>query len=77
MLHGTRFYKDFLGMAPKTQEKKRLAELDFIKTKNFCQSKAITRSSHHGSVEMNLTRNHEVEGLISGLSQWVKDPALL
>ena len=29
-----------------------------------------------GTVEMNLTRNHEVAGLIPGLTQWVKDPML-
>ena len=33
-------------------------------------------SSHHGTVEMNLTRNHEVVSSIPGLTQWVKDPAL-
>ena len=34
-------------------------------------------SSHLGAVETNPTRNHEVVGLIPGLTQWVKDLALL
>ena len=34
------------------------------------------RSSCCGAAEMNLTRNHEVVGLIPGLSQWLKDPVL-
>ena len=29
-----------------------------------------------GTVELNLTRNHEVVGWISGLTQWVKDLGL-
>ena len=40
-----------------------------LKTKN--------KSSHHGAVEMNLTSNHEVAGSIPGLTQCVKDLALL
>ena len=34
----------------------------------------IIGSSHHGSVEMNLTSIHEDAGLIPGLDQWVKGP---
>ena len=34
------------------------------------------RSSRCGTVETNLTRSHEVVGLIPGLNEWVKDLAL-
>ena len=36
----------------------------------------IYGSSHCSTAETNLTFNHEVAGLIPGLAQWVKDPAL-
>ena len=35
------------------------------------------RSFHCGTAETNMTRNHEFADLILGLSQWVKDLALL
>ena len=37
---------------------------------------SLSRSSHHGAVETNTTRNHEVAGYIPGLAQWVKDLVL-
>ena len=38
--------------------------------------KKVLGSSHYGSVEMNLTRNHDVVGSIPGLTLWVKDLVL-
>ena len=40
------------------------------------QIKTTMRSSRLGAVETNRTRNHEVVGLIPGLAQQVRDPAL-
>ena len=42
----------------------------------FIQIEVCGRSSCHGSVETNLTSTYEFEGLIPGLTQWIKDLAL-
>ena len=36
----------------------------------------IFQTSHHGSVETNLTSIHEDTVSIPGLAQWVRDPGL-
>jgi len=43
--------------------------------KEFLKIK-INRSSHCGSAETNLTKNHGVADSIPGLAQWIKDPVL-
>ena len=43
----------------------------------LCIFKLNLRRSHCGAAEANTTRSHEVVGLIPGLTQWVKDLALL
>ena len=47
-------------------------QVDFV----FSEVKTEARSSSRGAEEMNPTRNYEVAGLIPGLTQLVKDPAL-
>ena len=42
----------------------------------MCFKCVLSGSSHHGSVETNLTIIHEKAGSIPGLAQWVKDPTL-
>ena len=42
----------------------------------WLQPKKTQRCSHCGSAEMNPTGIHKNVGSISGLAQWVKDPAL-
>ena len=44
---------------------------------NRCFKTFFLGNSHCSPAEVNLTRNHEVAGSISGLAHQVKDPALL
>ena len=52
------------------------SNIQFKKTNVLLNIKMNKWSSHHGSVQTNLTSIHEDEGLIPGLSQWVKDLVL-
>ena len=61
---------------PKKRKKEKRIFSNHIIMKLKINNKRNYRSSCHGAVEMNLTRNHEVVGLIPCLVQWVKDLAL-
>ena len=48
----------------------------YFKCFRLCKSLlkiCVLGSSRRGVAETNLTRNHEVVGVILGLAQWVKD----
>ena len=54
----------------------RLSHVKVLILDHFLTYKNNFRSFHCGSMETNLTRNHEVVGSIPGFAQWVKGPVL-
>ena len=72
---GTTTMENSMEVPQKTKYRTTIPLLDIYLDKTIIQKDTCT-SSHHGSVEMNLTSIHEHEGSIPGLTQWVKDSAL-
>ena len=54
----------------------KITEVEWSITVLRVGKKAYLRSSRDGSAVVNLISIHEDVGLIPGLAQWVKDPAL-
>ena len=69
--------KGLISNIYKLIEEKKKKKNQKPKTNNPVEKWAKTWSSHRGTAETNLARNHEVTSLNPGLHQWIKDPALL